>query len=94
MATLADKFSSAGAQARQARYLLDDEAIVVDGQRREVVSRVSRLNNLDRGTYTKISTGSATRTPGRKVSTGERAHKGHRRRICRPSAWLRLNSWP
>jgi hypothetical protein len=29
-ATLADKFSSAGAQVRQARYLVEDEAIIVD----------------------------------------------------------------
>lgn len=52
-AILADKLSGAGAQVRQVRYLLEDEAIIADGRHHEVVSRVCQLGKPGRGTYTR-----------------------------------------
>ena len=63
-ATLADKFSSAGAQACQVRYLLEDEAIIADGQRREVVSRVCRLNSSTAGRTPKSAPEAPCAPPG------------------------------
>jgi helicase len=50
-ATLADKLSGAGAQVRQVRYLLEDEAINADGQHRELITRVCWLSKPGRGAY-------------------------------------------
>ncbi|MGD0557048.1 MAG: DEAD/DEAH box helicase [Streptosporangiaceae bacterium] len=54
-AILGDKLSGAGAQVRQVRYLLEDEAIVSDGRHHEAVVRMCRLGELNRGAYSKVT---------------------------------------
>jgi helicase len=56
---LAGQLAGTGAEVRQVRYLLEDEAITGEGKHREVITRVSRLSRSGGGSYARATGASA-----------------------------------